>query len=295
MKFTILLSVLLLVVLAGCTPVQDVETTNTQEDVSDESEMQDIPEMQDNETTDHMSVVGQTNQFLSIVGTDKNISVMEQYVTYHQNTTGYLVRPNDGMNYPGIIMIHEWWGLNEHIKEVAKTLAMEGYVVLAVDLYNGEVASNSSEAMTLRRSINQTLATENMKAGIKYLNSINVERVASMGFCFGGEQSAQLSVSNADLDATVIYYGSLPQNQEEISRVDAPVLGIFGELDTGITPETVRVFESGLENASLEHDITIYDGVGHAFINPEGSRFAINETKDAWSKTISFLDTNLKN
>ena len=260
----------------------------------EEDLMDDIPEMQNNETTDHMSVIGQTNQFLSIVGSDKSISVIEETVQYYEDVSGYLVRPDDENSYPGVIMIHEWWGLNEHVKEVAKTLAMEGYVVLAVDLYNGEVAQNSSQAMTLRRAIVQDEANTNMKAGILYLNSINVEKVASMGFCFGGEQSAQLSISDANLDATIIYYGSLPQELENISQVDAPVLGIFGELDTGITPETVRVFEAGLVESGLEHDITIYGGVGHAFINPEGSRFAENETKDAWDKTIAFLDTNLK-
>lgn len=254
-----------------------------------------IPEMQKNETTDHMSVIGTTNQFLSIVGTKEDISVRSRDVMYRESTTGYLSRPVDENNYPGIILIHEWWGLNEHIKEVANTLAKEGYVVLAVDLYDGQVAQTSEEAMQLRTSINQTLATQNMQDGIRYLRNLEgVDKVASLGFCFGGEQSAQLSISDAQLDATVIFYGSLPQELDEIAKVDAPVLGIFGELDTGITPDTVRAFEAGLSELNLGHNIIIYDGVGHAFLNPAGSRFAEEETKDAWNKTITFLANNLQ-
>ena len=257
-------------------------------------EIQNIPEMQDNETTDHMSVIGTTNQFLSIVGSNEDILITSEDIEYRESTIGYLARPDDNKQYPGIILIHEWWGLNDHIKEVANTLAKEGYVVLAVDLYNGEVAQSSEEAMRLRTSINQSIATQNMQDGIEYLKEFEgVNKVASLGFCFGGEQSAQLSVSDANLDATVIFYGSLPQELEKISQVDAPVLGIFGELDTGITPDTVRTFQSGLDELNLENDITIYEGVGHAFLNPEGSRFAEEETKDAWNKTITFLANNL--
>lgn len=257
-------------------------------------EIQNIPEMQDNETTDHMSVIGTTNQFLSIVGSNEDILITSEDIEYRESTIGYLARPDDNKQYPGIILIHEWWGLNDHIKEVANTLAKEGYVVLAVDLYNGEVAQSSEEAMRLRTSINQSIATQNMQDGIEYLKEFEgVNKVASLGFCFGGEQSAQLSISDANLDATVIFYGSLPQELEKISQVDAPVLGIFGELDTGITPDTVRTFQSGLDELNLENDITIYEGVGHAFLNPEGSRFAEEETKDAWNKTITFLANNL--
>jgi carboxymethylenebutenolidase len=284
MKLNIFFPLLALVLVAGCS--QSIEQPD---DLS-------IPELQEGETTDHMSVVGQTNQFLSIVGTNGNdIELISKDLAYFEEAQGYVVRPDDSMNYPGIILIHEWWGLNDHIKEVADTLAKEGYVVFTVDLYNGEVAQTRDQAMSLRTSIDNSVSVENMKAAIEYLKvEENVENVASLGFCFGGEQSALLSISDADLDATVIFYGSLPQELNQISKVDAPVLGIFGELDTGITPDTVEVFREGLINLELEHEITIYDGVGHAFLNPEGSRFAENQTKDAWNKTINFLEKNLK-
>ena len=281
MKLQLVFLLLTMITIVGCSSSVEQEVV--------------IAELQEGEITDHMSVVGNSNQFLSIVGSQKDVEISSEIVTYYNDVNGYMVRPNNSISYPGIILIHEWWGLNDHIKEVANTLAKEGYVVLAVDLYNGQVAQDRDQAMALRTSVNNTLTVENMKGGIEFLRSQeSIEYVASMGFCFGGEQSALLSISDAELDATVIYYGSLPQEIDVISKVDAPILGIFGELDTGITPDTVKVFEQGLKDSNLDHDITIYDNVGHAFINPEGSRFAENETKDAWSKTITFLDENLK-
>lgn len=251
-------------------------------------------EMQDDEETDHMSVVGNTNMFLDIVGVNKNLSIKSMEVNYFENSVGYVAMPDDEKVYPGVVLIHEWWGLNDNIKDVANVLASEGYTVFAVDLYNGEVATTPEKAMELRRSVDNQITVENMKSAIEYLrNEVGVSNVASMGFCFGGEQSGLLSISDAQLDATVIYYGSVPQNLSDIENVDAPVLGIFGENDTGITPDTVRVFEDGLNQLGLENDITIYEGVGHAFANPGGSRFAEEETRDAWSKTLLFLDENL--
>jgi carboxymethylenebutenolidase len=289
MKYKIILLILSLFILSACSTNTEIETSNVEE-----SEVVNIPELQEEETTDHMSVVGNTNEFLSIVGTNKNVSIRAEEVEYYNGVKGYLVRPDDENTYPGVVMIHEWWGLNEHIKEVANTMAREGYVVLAVDLYNGEVAETSEQAMQYRLAANQNESTLNMKSAVDYLKETEgISKVASMGFCFGGEQSAKLSTSDANLDATIIFYGSLPQEIDEIRNVDAPVLGIFGELDTGITPDTVRVFESGLNEIGYENDITIYEGVGHAFANPGGSRFAENETKDAWMKTLSFLETNL--
>lgn len=290
MKLIAILAIILLA-FSACTVQESTESVENEPI----EETKQIPELQENEETDHMSVVGTTNQFLSIVGTKSDVETKSQMVDYYNGVQGYLTRPNDENQYPGIIMIHEWWGLNEHIKEVANTMAKEGYVVLAVDLYNGNVAKTSEQAREYRTSIDQEDAILNMKSGIEYLRSVeNIGKVASIGFCFGGEQSAQLSVSDANLDATIIYYGSLPQELDEIQNVDAPVLGIFGELDTGITPNTVRTFEAGLTDSGLENDITIYEGVGHAFANPGGSRFAEEETKDAWNKTILFLNKNLR-
>lgn len=212
-----------------------------------------------------------------------------------QNPIGYLARPQESGDYPGIVMIHEWWGLNENIKYMAELLASEGYVVYAVDLYDGEVATQSSRAGELAGSVrnNPEEAIAKMQSAVDYLEQNGAQRVGSIGWCFGGQQSLQISL-NEDIDATVIYYGSLVEDPEQLRNLDGPVLGIFGSEDSSIPVSSVEAFEAGLSEVGVENSINIYAGVGHAFANPSGSRYAAEETRDAWSKTVTFLEENLE-
>lgn len=208
---------------------------------------------------------------------------------------GFLAEPKADGNYPGVIMIHEWWGLNDNIKEMAKLLAKEGYVVFAIDLYGGEVAEDSAKARELATSVrsNPDKAVAEMKAATAYLKGKGVERMGSLGWCFGGQQSLALSL-NEEIDATVIYYGSLVDDPEQLKNIDGPVLGIFGSEDTSIPVDSVMSFESALNEVGIENDINVYEGVGHAFANPSGSNYAEQETRDAWAKTVAFLNAELK-
>lgn len=214
----------------------------------------------------------------------------------NEDILGFLAKPKEPGDYPGIIMIHEWWGLNENIKEMAKILANEGYIVFAIDLYNGEVAENSDEARVLATSVreNPDAAVESMKKAVNYLkDQQEVSKIASLGWCFGGQQSLNLSL-NEDLDATVIYYGQITDDKTQLKNIEGPVLGIFGAEDSSISVESVEAFEAALNELNIENDINIYPGVGHAFANPSGSNYAENETLDAWEKTVRFLDSKLK-
>ncbi|PIR38005.1 MAG: hypothetical protein COV34_02870 [Candidatus Zambryskibacteria bacterium CG10_big_fil_rev_8_21_14_0_10_42_12] len=213
---------------------------------------------------------------------------------YFEDTAGYFVRPDDEVNYPGVVMIHEWWGLNEHIKREAENLAQEGYQVLAVDLYDGEVAETPDRARELSSGINQARATENLRAATTFLRREDAPKVASLGWCFGGGQSLNVALSGESLDATVIYYGRLNTNPGELGRMEWPVLGIFGAEDTSIPVATVREFEEALGEAGVPNEIHVYDGVGHAFANPSGDNYARSETQDAWQKTLTFLRNSLK-
>jgi len=215
--------------------------------------------------------------------------VTTQNVVYFENTTGYFARPKAEGSYPGIVMIHEWWGLNDNIKNMANELAKEGYAVLAVDLYNGTVAATPEEARTLTGSIKQDKTIDNLRAAAGYLRGQGADQIASLGWCFGGGQSMQLALSGEELDATVIYYGQLVTDQARLAAISWPVLGIFGEKDTSIPTTTVRMFETNLDNASVRNEVYIYPGVGHAFANPSGANYAEDETKDAWAKTLAFL------
>ena len=212
--------------------------------------------------------------------------------------TGYLAQPKEPGNYPGIVMIHEWIGLNDYVKEIARQLASEGYVVLAVDLFEGKVAKNTTEARELSTKARNDIpvSVSNMKSAVEFLknqDNIDDNKIASMGWCFGGGMSLQLAL-NEKLAATVIYYGSLETNTSKLSFIEWPVLGIFGEIDTSIPVESVKQFDVALDELGIENEIYIYPNVGHAFANPSGMNYAAEETKDAWKKTVDFLDRNLK-
>ena len=216
-------------------------------------------------------------------------------VNYYRDTTGYLAYPQNRTDLPAVIMIHEWWGLNQNIKNMADQLADEGYVVLAVDLYNGEVATESSRAGMLAGSVrdNPDEAVNNLNAAVEHVSSLqNVDRsrIASLGWCFGGGQSLQLALNTEQpLAATVIYYGTLVTNQSELAEINWPVLGVFGSTDQSIPVDTVNQFEAALDASGVTNEIYIYEGVGHAFANPSGDNYAPKETADAWDKTLAFL------
>lgn len=222
----------------------------------------------------------------------ENLEISSQEVEYFSNTKGYLAKPVNPGNYPGVIMIHEWWGLNQNIKNKAEELAREGYIVLAVDLF-GSVATTPEEARKQVNSLNQELAIKNMQSGINFLQNQKVTKIGSLGWCFGGAQSLQISLKQ-DLEATVIYYGNLVEEKEQLKKLQSPVLGIFGDQDAQIPVTKVTEFEKSLKELSIDNQIFIYEGVGHAFANPSGQNFAPEQTKDAWNKTLQFLERNLK-
>ena len=228
----------------------------------------------------------------------ENLSAITATETTIGGTPGYLARPADNGTYPAVVMIHEWWGLNENIEHMADVLAGHGYVVFAVDLYDGQVATNSSRAAELSGQVrnNPDEAVAKMSSAVSGLRdmSYTTDQVASLGWCFGGGQSLQLSLSEADLNATVIYYGTLATDEETLQRIDAPVLGVFGSEDQVVSIESVREFNRTLGELGVEREIYVYEGAGHAFANPSGESFRPDATRDAWSKTLDFLNRSLR-
>lgn len=227
------------------------------------------------------------------------LNVLGKEVVYAENIHGYLAEPEEEGVYPAVVMIHEWWGLNDNIRDMVRLLASEGYVVLAVDLYNGEVAETSEQAGELTSGVreNTEQAVANMRSAISYLRTLpNVEqeKIASLGWCFGGQQSLNLALASDDLSATVIYYGQLTDDTEQLQKIHWPVMGVFGSEDTNISVESVNAFSDALNALSIPSEIYMYKGVGHAFANPSGGSYAPQETLDAWQKTIAFLGKNLK-
>jgi carboxymethylenebutenolidase len=236
--------------------------------------------------------------------------LQNQSINYFDGSSGYLVyadttnatsasgqqQQQQQQKLPAVVMIHEWWGLNDNIKDMADELASEGYVVLAADLYNGEVATTPDKAMQLVGTVreNPEQAISNLQSAVQYLASlpnVNSSKIASLGWCFGGGQSLQLALNSEQnpLAATVIYYGNLVNDTNELSKINWPVLGIFGDQDQSIPVESVNAFEQALNETGITNEIYIYPGVGHAFANPSGDNYAPAETVDAWEKTLAFL------
>jgi carboxymethylenebutenolidase len=220
-------------------------------------------------------------------------------VNYFDSSSGYLVYPlaTTGKKLPAVIMIHENKGLNDYIRSMANTLAREGYVVLAVDLFKGQVAQTSQQAQQLTSSArgNPASTISNLQAAVKYVSSlplVDSSKIASLGWCFGGGQSLQLALHSEQhpLVATVLYYGTpLVTDKQQLSKIKWPVLGIFGDKDQANPLPMIDSFKAALDADAITNQIQIYKGLGHAFANPSGANYAPNETVDAWQKTLEFL------
>ena len=226
-------------------------------------------------------------------------------VNYFDSANGYLTYPlsaNESqigkiIKFPAVIMVHEWWGLNDNIKDMANLLARQGYVVLAVDLFGGHIAADASEAQRLVQMVgnNEQTAIDNLKAAVKYASSLsNVDgsRIGAMGWCFGGGQALQLAINSQDhpLSAAIVYYGTpLITDKATLSKIKWPVLGIFGDKDAAISTNQINEFKDSLDANGIINQIITYKGLGHAFANPSGPNFAPKETQDAWQKTSLFL------
>lgn len=210
----------------------------------------------------------------------------------------YVTKPGGKGPFPTVIMIHEFWGLNESIVGKADLLAQEGYLVIAPDTFRGSTTS------WVPRAIYQVISTkaENTNADLDsvyaWLGSapdVDTGRVAIAGFCYGGRTSLAYSLHNNQLAATVIYYGSPETDAEILKKLPGPVLGIFGGADLSIPVEQVNAFDAALTEAGVPHEITIYEGQSHAFVQDVQGIQAGGAQGEAWHQMLGFLERNLKN
>ena len=257
-----------------------------------------------------LGTVTNVTSLTNLDNSNLGVNLENRTVNYFDQASGYLVYPaltkgnkdsnNKNDTLPAVIMIHENKGLNDNIKKMANLLARNGYVVLAVDLFKGEVTTDRNRSSELSQYVrdNQDIATANLKSAVKYLSSlpnVNPEKIVSLGWCFGGGQSLQLALNSQDhpLAATIIYYGRLLTDNASLANIKWPVLGIFGDQDKSISVDSVKAFEMALNSNGIPNEIYIYKGVGHAFANPSGENYAPKETQDAWQKTLAFLEKHV--
>jgi len=198
--------------------------------------------------------------------------------------------------FPAIVVIHEWWGLNDWVKEQASKLADQGYLALAVDFYRGKVATTRDEAHELSRAPSDRVKRD-AQAAFAYLQSradVKKDKIGAIGWCWGGGYSLQLAIEEPTLAADVINYGDVSASPDELKKINAPILGLFGAHDQGITPDDVKKFGEELDKLGKKGDITVYPDAGHGFQNPvNGAGYKPEDTADAWSKILMFFAQHL--
>jgi carboxymethylenebutenolidase len=220
------------------------------------------------------------------------------YKSGDETVSGMLYTPSGKGPFPGLIVIHEWWGLNDWVKEQASKLADQGYVALAVDLYRGKVATTPEEAHEIMRGVPEDRAKRDLRAAFDYLakqKNVQPHKIGAIGWCMGGGHALDVALMEPRLAADVINYGHLATDPESLKQINAPILGIFGGKDRGIPVEDVKKFEQSLKQAGKKIEITIYPDAGHAFENPNNKGgYRADDAADAWKKTVDFLASNLK-
>lgn len=260
--------------LAACVPLEAVPAEVVKEESGGEGE---------GSGAAAMSAAGLTTGMIEYADTDG------------ETLMGYLARPEGDEPAPAVIVIQEWWGLNDHIMDLANRFAQEGFVALAPDLYKGVVASEPDEARKLVMELDMPEAVSEISQGISHLLEqpfVSGEKVAVTGFCMGGGLTLQTALVDDRLAVAIPWYGS-PVSAEEAANIKAPVLGLYGAEDGGIPVEAVQAMEEGLTAAGIENEIMIYEGAPHAFFNDTRESFNEAAAADAWPRALEWMRDKL--
>src|SRR5436309_7370338 len=220
------------------------------------------------------------------------------YKSGDETVQGILYTPSGKGPFPAVIAIHEWWGLNDWVKEQASKLVDQGYAALAIDLYRGKVATTPDMAHEIMRGVPEDRAKRDLHAAFEFLSSqpnVKKDRIAAIGWCMGGGYSLDVALQEPTLAADVINYGHLAVDAESLKKINASILGIFGGKDRGIPVEDVKKFEQQLKQMGKKVEIVIYPDAGHAFENPNNKEgYRSDDAADAWKRTLDFLKRTLK-
>lgn len=220
---------------------------------------------------------------------------MVQFPTNGSTTSGYLATPPSGKG-PGVLVIQEWWGLVQHIKNVCDRFAVEGFTALAPDMYHGQTASEPDGAGKLFMALNIAEAEKDLRGGASYLlGQSSTKKLGAVGFCMGGQLALYAATLNPSVGACVNFYGIHPNVKPDYSKLSGPVLGLFAEKDQFVNPPTARAVDVAIKGAGRQSEIHIYPNVDHAFFNDERAD-AYNKAAadDAWRRTLAFFRHHVK-
>jgi carboxymethylenebutenolidase len=198
---------------------------------------------------------------------------------------------------PAIVVVHEWWGLNQQIRGIARRLSRQGYVAIVPDLYHGKVARDAEHAHELSRGLDSEAVITDLKSAIQWLRSqprTAKTKVGVIGFCMGGGLSQALALSGADISAAVMFYGQPETDPAKLARLRVPLQGHFGADDEGIPSAKVKQLQSTLQKTGKTAEIYVYPGAGHAFMNEDRPSYHPDATRQAWARTLAFFQKHLK-
>ncbi len=214
-----------------------------------------------------------------------------------RQTRGYLAVPSGRGPWPGVVVIQEWWGLNDNIRDIADRLANEGFVALAPDLYYGETAYEPDDARKLSMALQYPAALRVIQAAVDYLSniaSVSPKKIGLVGFCMGGGLAWHGAAKLEGIGAAVPCYGGGPEmTPEEAAGIKAPILAIYGELDKGVSPQVARQRAALMDAAGVQQETVIYPGAHHAFMNDQRPAYHPEAAEDAWQRTVSHFRQNL--
>jgi len=212
-------------------------------------------------------------------------------------TSAFVAWPQGRHTAPAIVVVHEWWGLNSQIRGVARRFAQEGYVAIVPDLYHGQVAEDAELAHELSRGLDEERALRDLAAAMAWLRhepSVAGERVAVVGFCMGGRIAQLHALRDSTIAAAVMFYGRPETDPTRLAALRAPLQGHFGQEDRGIGAEQVEALRAALAKAGKASDVYVYPGAGHAFMNEVRPSYHRDAARQAWARTLHFLQKHLK-
>ncbi len=236
--------------------------------------------------------------FVSLANATGIKTSIVNYASGSDTISAYLAEPADGGKHPALIVIHEWWGLTDWVKQDARDFAAKGYVALAIDLYRGKLASTPQDAYKLMMSVPKERGAADLQAAFNYLSSaknVNRMKIGVIGWCMGGSYSFQAAIGLPKLAACVIDYGNVDTTASDLKEINCPVLCNFAQLDKTYTPSMGEAFMRAMKADGKKIEFHIYPGVNHAFMNPNNpSVYNDQQTAKAWKNIFAFLNKNLK-
>lgn len=218
-----------------------------------------------------------------------------QLVDYEGPGEGYLAVPQGSGPFPAVVVIQEWWGLDDHIKSVVERFANEGYIAIAPDLYHGHVASEPNEAQKLMMEMEQDVALEEIQNAVNYLigrDDVAPKKAAVIGFCMGGGLALQMAAKGQNIAIVAPFYGR-PLDAAAAAQVKVPIVGSYGEQDQSIQPDAVNAMAEQIRAAGQSVDIKFYPA-GHAFFNDTRDSYNAAAAQDAWQRTLAAFSQALK-